>query len=312
MLRAIRLAPKIALVASTEPPALHVLANGVPLPIIGFGAGATAREESERAVRRALVAGYRLIDGATAYGNEDVIGDVLLDATTGGREGVSLTSKVWYTELGFDLSLEAAARSLADYRTDYHDLLVIHWPTCHAGVEWMRCHEVPAGVGTWQESWRALERLYAEGAALAIGVSNFGEGLLVELEALAATQPHVVQNHGDVVWQDLEASRVATDSGMFYQAYSSLRGLLSDDASPHYARARRVLREIGKRYGGKSVAQVALRWEVQHGHGIVPRSHQPAHLTENLRGVLDFELEEEDMAAIDALGIHVQHVDDEL
>jgi diketogulonate reductase-like aldo/keto reductase len=313
VLRSVRLAPKLISLAAVsggdaQSPAHTHLSNGMPLPVVGFGAGATAREESEQAVSQALLAGYRLIDGATAYGMEDIAGDLLASPSVAGvgREQVFLTSKLWYTQLGFEHSLLAAGRSLEDYRTDYHDVLLLHWPRCFEDVEWMRCaEEVPAGsVGTWQESWRALERLYAEGAALAIGVSNFDATLLGQLGTLAAAGPHVVQNHRDVVWQDLEAVAACEEVGAFYQAYSSLRGLLGDEGNPHYARAREALARVGERYGGKSVAQVALRWEVQRGHGVIPRSRRPEHLVENLEGVLDFSLSEAEMAEIDALGIH--------
>jgi diketogulonate reductase-like aldo/keto reductase len=277
----------------------------MPLPSVGFGAGATAREDAEQAVRQALAAGYRLIDGATAYLNDDIIGDVLASGAVPGvgRESMFLTSKLWYSELGFQPSLDAAARSLEELRTSFHDVMMIHWPQCYADVEWMRCdEEVPGSAGTWQESWRALERLYAEGAAMAIGVSNFDIRLLAELGELATTSPHVLQNHRDVVWQDTEAVARCAEMGIFYQSYSSLRGLL-DEGDPSYAQARAVLGEIGEQHGGKSVAQVALRWEIQHGHGVIPRSYHPAHLAANL-DALNFSLSEEDMAAIDALGVH--------
>lgn len=299
-LRNIRLTPKLT---EAVEGAYARLSNGVAVPLVGFGAGATAREESEEAVRNALVAGYRSLDGATAYDNDDVIGGLLAsDAAPVTREQVFVTGKLWYDELGFEPSLRAAASSRWLLRTDYHDVLLLHWPQCYDDVVWMDCDAVPEGVGTWKESWRALERLYAEGAALAIGVSNFDARLLHELAGLASTMPHVIQNHRDVLFQDEQTIAVAQSYGLWYQAYSSLRGLL-DAHNPQYDHARRVLAAIGDRHGGKSVAQVALRWEVQQGHGVIPRSFDPAHLHENLAGVLDWALDDEAMAEIEALSV---------
>lgn len=302
VVRSLRLAPKLpAAGAAAAQPAHHHLSNGVPLPIVGFGAGATAREHSAQTVQQALETGYTLIDGAIAYDNSDLIGDLLASGAVPGvgRHQVFLTSKLWYTELGFTQALDAAARALEDFRSDYLDLLLIHWPQCHSDVEWMKCDELPEGVGTWKETWRALERLYAEGAVLAVGVSNYDAPLLRELAAFASTSPQVVQNHRDVLWQDGGAAAAAAELGLFYQAYSSLRGLMEDQ--PQYAHARQVLTEIGARHN-KSAAQVALRWEIQHGHGIIPRSHHPERLAQNL-DVLGFSLSEQDMAAIDVLSV---------
>lgn len=113
-----------------------------------------------------------------------------------------------------------------------------------------------------------------------------------------------------MVWQDAETVAWCAEMGVFYQAYSSLRGLL-DGGDPSYAPARQVLRAIGERHGA-NIAQVALRWEIQHGHGVIPRSHHPAHLNENLDALGAIRLSEEDMAAIDALGVRQGEARDEL
>lgn len=306
VVRSLRLAPKLPAAGAAGgndgwPPAHHHLSNGMPLPVIGFGAGATAREQSAQTVQQALEAGYKLIDGATAYANSDLIGNILASGAVPGvgREHVFLCSKLWYTELGFHQALDATGRALQDFGTGYLDLLLIHWPQCHPDVEWMKCDEVPEGVGTCRESWRALERLYAEGAVLAVGVSNYNGKLLRELAEFASTSPHVVQNHRDVLWQDAGAVAVAAELGLFYQAYSSLRGLAEDN--PQYAHARQLLTKIGARHN-KTAAQVALRWEIQHGHGVLPRSHHPSRLAQNL-DVMGFSLSEQDMASIDALSV---------
>jgi methylglyoxal/glyoxal reductase len=251
------------------------LNNGVEMPWVGFGVFQTEPgPEVERAVTWALEAGYRHIDTAAIYGNEEGVGKAI-KAVGVPREGLFVTTKVWNSDQGYDSTLKAMETSLEKLGFDYVDLYLIHWP-------------VP---GKYKETWRALERLLDEGRTRAIGVSNF---LIHHLEDLATdsdTVPAVdqVEFHPFLVQEEL--SSFCKGKGIQLEAWSPLtRGRYLDNE---------VIQRISKKHG-KTPAQVLLRWDLQKSIVTIPKSVHKERIEENSR-VFDFELEEDDIEALNAL-----------
>jgi len=274
------------------------LHTGAHIPLVGFGTGATPRGDVLESVMIALKVGYRLLDTASIYDNEDLIGQVLAGENYT-RSDIFLISKHWYTELGFQETLKAAERSLRRLNTDYIDLYLIHWPVCYPEIEWMDCSNLSGG--TWQQSWRALEKLYAEGRLTNIGVSNFHEGLTGDLLDMASTTPHAVQNYLDPAHPD-SVVELCREEAIFYQAYSSLRGFISASPGPEYYDAAIAIRKVAQQVK-REPAQVILRWLVQQGIGIIPRSSSPEHIEANL-DVLNWKLDELQLQSLNkALGL---------
>jgi diketogulonate reductase-like aldo/keto reductase len=192
------------------------------------------------------------------------------------RDELFLESKVWPTELGFVPTSEAIETSLGHLNTNYVDLYLLHWPHCDHSVEWMHCDDVVDPQGTWRESWRALERAYAEGRVLAIGVSNFDVALLDELYEMAVVKPHVVQNFAQPGEVDADVRLWCKDHEVLFQPYASIRNLnaLPSDVS----------QALGRIAAERSVSphSVAIRFFLQSGAGVIPRSSKEEHLKENL------------------------------
>lgn len=256
--------------------ALH---NGVNMPWFGLGVFKVEEgPELENAVRTAIKHGYRSIDTAAIYGNEEGVGRGIragLEEAGIGREELFVTSKVWNADLGYESTLAAYEASLNKLGLDYLDLYLIHWP-----VE-----------GKYKEAWRALETLYKEGRVKAIGVSNFHVHHLETLLSGAEIKPMVnqVEFHPRLTQTELRA--FCKEQGIQFEAWSPLmQGELLDNP---------VLTEIAAKYN-KSVAQVILRWDLQHGVVTIPKSTKEHRIAENA-AVFDFELTAEDMARIDGL-----------
>lgn len=252
------------------------LNNGVAMPQIGFGVFQVPNDETEQAVLAALAAGYRSIDTAAVYGNEEGVGRAL--AASGlPREELFITSKAWIADLGREETLAAYETSLAKLGLDYLDLYLIHWPA-------------PA-TDAYVESWKALEELLAAGRVRAIGVSNFLPEHLEKIVALGGTVPAVnqVEVHPALQQHDIQAANA--EHGIATEAWSPLaQGAVLNDAAVLDAAAAH----------GRTPAQVVLRWHLQHGRIIIPKSVTPARMAENL-DILDFELSGAQMAGIDAL-----------
>jgi 2,5-diketo-D-gluconate reductase A len=253
------------------------LNNGVALPQLGFGVFQIPPSEVVDPVARALEAGYRLIDTAAAYRNEEGVGKAI--ASSGlSRQEVMVTTKVWNTDQGYDETLAAFDRSLAALGLDMIDLYLIHWP-------------VPAR-DRYVATWRALEKIYADGRARAIGVSNFR---LVDLERLADETDMVpavnqIELHPGFDQAELRAYHQA--HGIITEAWSPLRqgfGLLDDLAVLALASTH-----------AKSAAQVVLRWHIQLGNLVIPKSVTPERIRENF-DLFDFALTDEEMAVISGL-----------
>ncbi|CAK7286126.1 aldo/keto reductase [Streptomyces misionensis] len=252
------------------------LNNGVEIPQLGFGVFQVPDEQTTAAVTSALEAGYRSIDTAAIYGNETGVGRALAAAALP-REELFVTTKVWNADQGYDATLRAFDASLAKLGLDYVDLYLIHWPT-------------PAR-DLYRDTWRALERLAEEGRIRAAGVSNFQPGHLERLLDGATLIPAVNQIELHPGLQQAALRAFHTEHKIATEAWSPLaQGAVLDDPA---------ITDIAARHG-KSPAQVVIRWHLQLGNIVIPKSVTPARIRENL-DVFDFALSEQEMTAIAAL-----------
>ena len=250
------------------------LNNGVEVPALGLGTYKLVGEAAYAPVRAALGCGYRHIDTASFYENEEAVGRAVRESGVP-REEVFITSKVWNTEQGFEETLNAFDRTLQRLGMDYLDLYLVHWP-------------VP---GKRLETYRALERLYEEGRVRAIGVSNFTVRHLEELYGACQVMPAVNQVEMSPFLYQRELLEHCRGRNVLVTAFSPLaRGRVLGDP---------VLAEVAARHR-RSPAQVMIRWCLQKGMAVIPRSADPAHIKENA-DVFDFSLDEEDMARLDLL-----------
>jgi diketogulonate reductase-like aldo/keto reductase len=251
------------------------LNNGVTMPWIGLGVFLVEPgDEASDAVRMALETGYRHIDTASFYRNEESVGTGIRDSGVK-REDIFVTSKVWNDELGYDEAMAAFERSLERIGTDYLDLYLIHWPI----------------KGKYVDTWRALEKLYRDGRVRAIGVSNFLTHHLDELRAHAEVPPMVnqVEFHPFLLQKPL--MDYCKEHGIQLEAWSPLtRGKRLD---------HEVISEIARKHS-KTNAQVLIRWDLQHDVVTIPKSVHRQRIQENA-DVFDFELSDDDMAALDGL-----------
>lgn len=251
------------------------LNNGVVMPQIGYGVYQVSPVECERCVSDALKVGYRMIDTAQAYHNEEGVGAAVKKSGIA-RDELFLVSKVWISNYGFDKAKASIDESLRKLGTDYIDLMLLHQPFCDR-----------------YGAYRALEAAYKEGKVRAIGVSNFYPDHFIDLANNVEIAPAVNQVETHVFDQQVEAQGYMKEFGTYMMAWAPLaEGRNNFFTNP-------VLTEIGKKYG-KSVAQVALRWLLQRDVIIIPKSVHVERMEQNL-DILDFELSAEDMAVIAGL-----------
>ncbi|MBT2648358.1 aldo/keto reductase [Bacillus sp. ISL-34] len=255
------------------------LHNGVKMPWFGLGVFKVEEgPELVNAVKVAIKHGYRSIDTAAIYENEEGVGQGIREGLKEAgipREDLFVTSKVWNADLGYESAIAAYEKSLKKLGLEYLDLYLIHWP-----VE-----------GKYKEAWRALETLYKEGKVKAIGVSNFQIHHLKDLMEDAEVKPMVnqVECHPRLTQKEVQA--FCKEQGIQLEAWSPLmQGELLDNE---------VLQAIATKHG-KSVAQVILRWDLQHGIVTIPKSTKEHRIVEN-SSIFDFELTEEEMNQIDGL-----------
>ena len=191
--------------------------------------------------------------------------------------------QVWPTDLGYDETYQSVLSSLTRLRSDKVHLVLLHWPDCLPEVSWLRCNDMKRPGATWKESWRALERLYAEGAALSIGVANFDSSQLQSLIDFARVGPHVVQNWFDPIHVDLPLLDLAASHQIIVQAYSPLRQITEVASDFAYSGARRELAHVA-RATGRDAHQIVLRWllDLDPGLTLLVRSSSPMHLQRNL------------------------------
>lgn len=251
------------------------LHNGVKMPYFGLGVWqAKDGEEVINAVKWALEAGYRHIDTAAIYQNEEGVGTGIRESGIP-REEIFLVSKVWNTEQGYEATLKAFENSLKRLNTDYLDLYLVHWPV----------------RGKYKETWKALETLYKEKRVRAIGVSNFLRHHLEDLLEDATIVPMVNQMefHPYLVQQEL--LDYCKDKGIQYEAWSPLmQGNIFE---------LEVFKSLAKKYN-KTIAQIVLRWDLQKGVITIPKSSKKKRILDNA-DIFDFAISEEDMVKIDGL-----------
>ncbi|MFD8261318.1 aldo/keto reductase [Streptomyces griseoluteus] len=254
-----------------------ILNNGVEMPQLGFGVWQVPDDEAERAVTTALETGYRSIDTAAIYGNEEGTGKAIA-ASGVPREDLFVTTKLWNSDQGYDSTLRAFDTSLEKLGLDYLDLYLIHWP-------------LPAR-DNYLDTYKAFEKLYSDGRIRAIGVSNFLPEHLERLIAETSVVPAVNQIELHPQLQQRAAREFDAEHGIATEAWSPLgqgKGLLEVPAIVAIARKH-----------GRTPAQVVLRWHIQLGNIVIPKSVTPSRIKENIE-VFDFSLDDEDLAAIGAL-----------
>lgn len=253
-----------------------MLNNGVEMPILGFGVYQIEdAKQCEQAVYDALIAGYRLIDTAAAYMNEEAVGKAIKRSGIP-REEIFITTKLWIQDAGYENAKKAFAKSLKRLQVDYVDLYLIHQP-----------------FGDVYGSWRAMEELYREGKIRAIGVSNFYPDRLVDLISHNEVVPAVNQVETHPFCQQIESHNLMKENNIQIMSW----GPFAEGRNNMFQ--NEVLVSIAKKYN-KSVAQVILRWLTQREIVAIPKSVHKERITENFN-IFDFELNLEDMETITAL-----------
>jgi 2,5-diketo-D-gluconate reductase A len=270
------------------------LNNGVQMPALGLGVFQSSAEETAAAVEAALRTGYRHIDTAAAYMNERQVGEGIR-ASGVDRADVFIETKVWISQYGYDETLHAFDVSTRKLGVDSLDLLILHQPA-------------PWQFGTTLEAYRALETLLADGRVRAIGVSNFTAAHLERLAAGSTVVPAVNQIELHPYFAQKENEAANTLRGIVTQAWSPIGGITFypgwSDGSAKNPLTDSVIAGIGAEYG-KSNAQVMLRWHLQQGRSVIPKSVRPARIAENL-DVFDFQLTAAQLSEIDTLDLGVR------
>jgi diketogulonate reductase-like aldo/keto reductase len=262
------------------------LNNGVTLPALGLGVFQTPPDETRDAVTTALQAGYRHIDTAAAYANERQVGEAVAGSGLG-RSEAFLETKIWISDYGYDQTLHGFEKSARKLGVDQIDLLILH-------------QAMPSQFDLTLEAYRGLETLLADGKVRAIGVSNFMVEPLTRLLETASVVPAVNQIEVHPYFQQREVQSLGAEHGILTQAWSPIGGITFYRDGEHSSTLQDpTIGGIAAAHG-KSPAQVMLRWGVQEGRSVIPKSTKPARIAENL-DVFDFELTADELAAIDAL-----------
>ena len=262
------------------------LNNDVTLPALGLGVFQTPPDETRDAVTAALGAGYRHVDTAAAYGNERQVGEAVA-ASDLDRSEVFLETKIWISDYGYDQTLHGYEKSARKLGVDQIDLLILH-------------QALPGEFGRTLEAYRALETLLADGKVRAIGVSNFMVDHLTRLLDVAAVVPTVNQIEVHPYFQQREVQAFGAGHGILTQAWSPIGGITHYRDGQHTSTLQDpVIKGIAEAHG-KSAAQVMLRWHLQQGRSVIPKSTKPARIAENI-DVFDVDLTADELTAIDAL-----------
>lgn len=252
------------------------LTNGVDMPLLGYGVFRVPADECERCVSDALSVGYRLIDTAQVYGNEEGVGSAWRKSGIA-RNELFIVTKIWITNSGEERAAESINESLRKLQTDYVDLLLIHQP-----------------YGDVFGTWRAMEKAYKDGKTRAIGVSNFQAGRFFDFFHFADTKPMVNQLQCNTLAQQKDIQPFLAETGTKTMAWGPLGGQGADGIVKS-----ELLTNIGQKYG-KSAAQVALRWLIQRGIVAIPKSSHIERMKQNF-DVFDFSLTNDDMAQIETM-----------
>jgi len=263
-----------------------ILNNGLEMPALGLGVFQTPPDETRDAVRAALAAGYRHVDTAAAYGNERQVGEAVGSSDLE-RSEVFLETKIWISDYGYQETLHGFQKSARKLDVDQIDLLILHQP-------------LPSAFDRTLEAYRALEALLADGKVSAIGVSNFMVEHLTVLLERAAVVPAVNQIEVHPYFAQRDVQDFGAEHGILTQAWSPIGGItFYRDGSHGSTLEDPVIADIATAHA-KTPAQVMLRWGIQQGRSVIPKSTKPARIAENI-DVFDFELSADEMAAIDGL-----------
>lgn len=254
------------------------LYNGVKIPMLGIGVYQVPKyEDAKQTVLTALKAGYRLIDTAQGYMNEQAVGDAIKESGIP-REEIFITTKLWIQDFSYDGAIEAAERSMQRLGVDYIDLLLLHQP-----------------MGDYINAWKGLEKLYKDGKLKAIGMANCYPHVLVDLCETFEIKPMVNQVEMHPFFQQQLNVDTMNEYGVVPEAWAPFdEGLRNIFQNP-------ILVQIGQKYG-KSAAQVALRWNIQRGVVVIPKSVHEERMKQNF-DVFDFALSDEDMEQIKSMDI---------
>ncbi|GAA5101852.1 aldo/keto reductase [Haloechinothrix salitolerans] len=253
------------------------LNNGVDMPQVGLGVFQVPSEQTRAAVTSALEAGYRSIDTAAVYGNEAEVGEAIAESGVP-RDELFVTTKLWNSNQGYDETARAFERSLTKLGMDYVDLYLIHWP-------------VPE-LDRYRETWSAFEKLHADGAIRAIGVSNFKPHHLDRLAENSDVVPAVNQIELHPYLQQVESRQYHAEHGIVTEAWAPIgqgSGILEDA----------TIAKLAEKHG-RTAAQIVLRWHVQLGNVVIPKSVTPSRIRENL-DLFGFSLDDDDMATLAGL-----------
>jgi diketogulonate reductase-like aldo/keto reductase len=262
------------------------LNNGIEIPALGLGVFQTPPDETRDAVQAALGSGYRHIDTAAAYGNERQVGEAVHSSDLN-RSEVFLETKVWISDYGYDETLHGFEKSGRKLGVDQIDLLILHQP-------------LPSAFDRTLEAYRALETLLADGKVRAIGVSNFMVAHLATLLGRAAVVPAVNQIEVHPYFAQREVQDFGAERGILTQAWSPIGGItFYRDGSHGSTLDDPLIGDIATAHA-KSPAQVMLRWGLQQGRSVIPKSTKPSRIAENI-DVFDFELSPDELSAIDGL-----------
>jgi diketogulonate reductase-like aldo/keto reductase len=263
-----------------------MLNNDVAMPAIGLGVFQTPPDETRAAVEAALSTGYRHIDTAAAYGNEREVGEAIHSSDIA-RDEVFLETKIWISDYGYEDTLHAFEKSAGKLGVDQIDLLILH-------------QALPSAFEKTLAAYQALEKLLADGKVRAIGVSNFTTDHLTDLLEKTDVVPAVNQIELHPYFQQPEVQAFGAEHGILTQAWSPIGGITFYRDGDHASTLEDpIITEIAKTHS-KSPAQVMLRWHLQQGRSVIPKSTKPHRIAENF-GVFDFDLSADDLSAIDRL-----------